>query len=495
MKSYITKPKSIRRSEIIEKEFSLSSADQRIIKINSNSKILKNLLLDVFKGEDMEESDFLNFPTNYKYLKTASLTSDNFILDESSSNCFEYISKNSYEKFSNNCRKINKYDIIYTSTGSNNKIGDCALSSKDLTHNFSSHIFKINPKEEINKFYLFSILKSSYCKEACDLEVPKAGIMRRGGKRFLNLKIPFPTTTNHQEPEKIEKLVSIITQNIIDKEEKINEKNKKIDELIEKELGENQKSENNFKYSYPKISEIKKESRLDTGIYKKEFKEIDFLIRNYEGGFDFIDENNIKGGNTPKKRIFDIGNLWLTPTDCKRGILKNKNLIKSESYNLDQDSLVIVNRSNVGETFLFKTEYFNIAHHNQGMYRVKINKDKYAYYVFILCFFNSFIFQQYINNLSTGSTFKEIRSDELSKKAPIPNFPESKQQKIAKEYYNKIDNNQNLTLDNYLELEKARNDQLGIFQLNMEIFSLREKLEDIIDKIINDKKIDINLNY
>jgi len=346
-----------------------------------------------------------------------------------------------------------------------------------------------------DKNYIFGVLRTKYFIEQTNL-ILNASMYPRMDKESLDqLKIPFPTINNHQEPEKIEKLVSIITQNIINKEEKINEKNKKIDELIEKELKENQKSGNNFKYSYPKISEIKKESRLDTGIYEREFKEIDFLIRNYEGGFDFIDENNIKGGNTPKKRIFDIGNLWLTPTDCKRGILKNKNLIKSESYNLDQDSLVIVNRSNVGETFLFKTEYFNIAHHNQGMYRVKINKDKYAYYVFILCFFNSFIFQQYINNLSTGSTFKEIRSDELSKKAPIPNFPESKQQEIAKEYYNKIDNNQNLNLDNYLELERQRNDQLGIFQLNMEIFTLREKLEDIIDKIINDQNIELNLNY
>ena len=77
----------------------------------------------------------------------------------------------------------------------------------------------------------------------------------------------------------------------------------------------------------------------------------------------------------------------------------------------------------------------------------------------------------------------------------IPNFPDSKQQEIAKEYYNKIDKNQNLTLENYLQKETARNQQIGIFQLNMEIFELREKLEDIIDKIINDQPINFDLNY
>ena len=57
------------------------------------------------------------------------------------------------------------------------------------------------------------------------------------------MPIPFPTTTNHLNPEKVEALVSLIVQNIIDKEEQIKIKNKQIDELIEKELRDNQKQE------------------------------------------------------------------------------------------------------------------------------------------------------------------------------------------------------------------------------------------------------------
>jgi hypothetical protein len=56
----------------------------------------------------------------------------------------------------------------------------------------------------------------------------------------------------------------------------IKAKNQKIDDLIESELKKNQNPKSNFKYSYPKISEIKQETRLDTGIYEREFKEIDF---------------------------------------------------------------------------------------------------------------------------------------------------------------------------------------------------------------------------
>jgi len=42
-----------------------------------------------------------------------------------------------------------------------------------------------------------------------------------------------------------------------------------------------------------------------------------------------------------------------------------------------------------------------------------------------------------------------------------------------------------------LEKEKARNEKLGIFQLNMEIFDLRETLENLVYKIVMEEKIKI----
>ena len=42
----------------------------------------------------------------------------------------------------------------------------------------------------------------------------------------------------------------------------------------------------------------------------------------------------------------------------------------------------------------------------------------------------------------------------------IPNFPEEKQQEIARQYYNKVEKNTDLTFENYLEKEKERNSKL-----------------------------------
>lgn len=67
---------------------------------------------------------------------------------------------------------------------------------------------------------------------------------------FNDLKIPFLTQKNNSNPEKVKELISLIMQNIIDKESQIKIKNKKIDKLIENELTENQKAEK-FEYQLP----------------------------------------------------------------------------------------------------------------------------------------------------------------------------------------------------------------------------------------------------
>ncbi len=86
MQSYVVKPTTIKKSQILKKEEIFSSTGYYQVTNNSNMHILSNLLNDVFNGEDMEEKDFLNFQTSSKYLKTASLTGDNYLLDEKTNN-------------------------------------------------------------------------------------------------------------------------------------------------------------------------------------------------------------------------------------------------------------------------------------------------------------------------------------------------------------------------------------------------------------------------
>lgn len=484
MKSYIIKPKSVKKSEIVSKYYSFLPSEHRKVEIfNKKQETIQNLVEFEDVGSQIDVQEYLTFDSRH-YLGTISCM-NSLIYDETRG---EKISPNIHKKSS---KKIKKGDVIISRNASLGKIAFVNNDSKIILNGGLSLL----RFQEKYKYYATAFFIVEYGAEYLTCLTSGGGTQQNAKRQnLLDVPVPFPTTTNHLNPEKVEALVSLIVQNIIHKEEQIKIKNKQIDELIEKELKENQKA-GNFSYKYPRISEIREETRLDSGLYEKEFKEIDFLIRNYNKNYSFIDEKEIQGGNTPKQRIFGKGNLWLTPTDCKKGILANKSLIKSQKYNLNDDYLVIVNRSNVAETVLFRKDIFKIGQHNQGMYRVKINKENYNYYLFILSWFNSSTFQKYIGDVATGATFKEIRIDDISKKSPIPNFPESKQQEIAKLYYNPLEKNKGLDLENYLEREHARNSEVGIFQLNMEIFSLREQLEDLVHKIVMEEKIELRFEY
>lgn len=492
MNSYILKPKSVRKSEIENKEYSLSGFSFRKINHkNSNIFLLKdeNILSKNIKGFESGSAEYINFSDNY-FVRISEMKDLDFTFD---------ISKDTKKirpvKNSNKTKLIKKGDICYQ-TASN--VGNICIYDNLAPAYYNSHIRKLEFKKD--KYYIFAILKSSFGREQADVAGSIKGVDNFREEYLLNTKIPFPTKNNHEEPQKIESLVSLITQNIINKEEQIKAKNQKIDELIEKELKENQKPQNSFKYSYPKISEIKQETRLDTGIYEREFKEIDFLIRNYGGGFFQIPFKNIKTGQTPKdyyypkeKKNNDVS-LWITPKNLNHNVLSQKLWIHTNNDSTLKDGDIIFgSRGTVGDLLFYDKQELGKSYINQSTSSIKIEGEKHKK-IYTLSYFSSSIFKIIVSKYIYKGTVPAITPDILTKFL-IPNFPNQKQQEIAKEYYNKIDKNQNLTLENYLQKETTRNHQIGIFQLNMEIFILREKLEEIIDKIINDLPIEINLNY
>ena len=74
--------------------------------------------------------------------------------------------------------------------------------------------------------------------------------------------------------------MSLLKDFTCDKFEMLSSENSNLKETI----NENQK-ENSFSYTYPRISEIKEERRLDTGLYEMEYKNFNFLVKNYAEGF------------------------------------------------------------------------------------------------------------------------------------------------------------------------------------------------------------------
>lgn len=496
--NYITKPKAIKKSDILNKEAIFSSFSYRYVNIkNENFLTLesrideKKFLIKNEKGFEPGSAEYIDFSENY-FIRISEMNDLDYTFTVSPS------TKKIIPPISG--KNILKDGDLCFQTASN--VGNvCFYRGPDAY--FNSHIRKLEFSKD--KYYIFGILKSEFGRSQVDIVGSIRGVDNFRLEYLLQTKIPFPTTKNNPNPENVEKLVSVLVQNLIHKEEQIKLKNKQIDKAIEKELHENQKSEK-FTYSYPKISEIKKETRLDTGLYEREFKEIDFLIKNYKGGVSNFEDLELVVSRGQNLQISNIGLSLYSDTKTNNNfysLLLSKNFgnrtIEGVSYLGTKKKLKTIKSGDI--IFSCRGEMGRAYYAPEEMGKTITNIDNVHIRSELESFQKIFIFEflgflkkhQIIDNIAcTGSgaaSFTQYQFDKLL----IPNFPELKQKEIAQLYYNKIEKSSDLDLDTYLEKEKSRNEKLGIFQLNMEIFELREKLENLVYKIVMEEKIEIIL--
>lgn len=486
MKNYIDKPLSTSKNNLLKNK-SLSPYNYRTIKYkNNNIKVLKELLQDNKKGHEPGSNNYIKVSSNY-FIRIGDMSDNDFIITQNEQTL-------KIKPPLTTKAILKKGDICYQ-TASN--VGNvCFYDGEDAYYN--SHIRKLSFNAD--KFYIFTMLKSSFCRNQVDIGGSIKGIDNFSENYLLNTLIPYPTTKNNNNPKDIEILISILTQNIIDKEEQIKFKNNLINEEIKKELVENQKSKSS-KYNYPKISELKNKNRLDTGLYEKNYKTNNSLIENYINGYFTIPVEKFKSGSTPPVRIFNgkkFDYKWVTPTDIEDyGFYRPvKKISMPSTCNLKKDAVLFINRTSkgkkgeyVGISCFYDYDYYNNGQHNQGIYRVEeFSKSQ---KLFIVAFMNSKIVRKICGNISIGSKMKEMKSYDFEKLI-FPKFSDIKKNSISKHYYNKVEKLNNVTIDNYLKIYKTRNKKLGIFQLNIELLELKETLEDLVHRIVMNESIDIN---
>ena len=497
MKNYSIELRTIKKSNILNKNFSLSSYNYKILNFRNNNIIpLKNIIYKEIKGFEPGSETYINFSKN-KFIRIQDLEIENFIFNENKKTQKINIKKISDKNLS---KKIQKGDLIYQ-TASN--IGNvCFYNGEEAFYN--SHLIKIKIKPIFNKYYIFAILKSNFNKNQVDIQGSIKGIDNFSKDILYNTIIPFPTKENNENPEDVENLISLIIQNIIDKEKKIKEKNQLIDDLIEKELLKNQK-ENIDIWNYPKITEIKKELRLDTGLYEKEFKKIYNKILNYKygnlnltkkNGFEITRGQNLQFSNIGTSIYRDIKKneqyykLILSKNIGKRKIknfsyIGNKNKLKE----IKNEDIIFSCRGEMGRSYLFNEIQEKMITNIDNVH-IRNKKLNFENKVFLFTFINFLKEKRILSYISCEGSGAPSFTQYQFNKICIPLFPEEIQKKISKEYYNKVE--KELNFENYLEKEEMRNSQLGISQLNIEIFHLKEILEDLIDRVIMNKRIEIN---
>lgn len=489
MSDFLIKPNSIRKSEILNKVFSLHPSEhKKIIIPNTNQKSIKQLIIEEGVGEQIDVNDYLRFNSQYT-LVTISNMHKCIIDTEQGENISPYI-------YNSSNKKLLKGDILISRNAS---LGKITLVNKEFNGILNGGISYLRLKEN-TKYYLFAFFLMDYGADYLTVLTSGGGTQKNAKRQnLLDLKIPFPTIQNHKNPDLIIKYISDLTKNLIDKEEQIEIKQSQIDSMVYKELNDNQSKK--FSYSIPKIKVLKKNNRLDSGLYTEKYQLENHLIENYKNGFSQISSDKFKSGSTPPIRIFNGSKFkyqWVTPTNINdEGFFRPEETISTpKPNNLNKDCILLINRTSkgkkgeyVGITCFYDYEYYGKGQHNQGLYRIEhLPKEE---LLFITAFMNSRIMRKICGNVSIGSKMKEMKSYDFAT-LKYPKFEKKLKETMGKFYYNtKIKDNTNF--QKYLESEKLRNIELGIYQLNIEILEIKNKLKNTIEKIINNEKIEIEL--
>lgn len=495
MSNYIHTPKTISYNDIVKCDFSLSSSRHKKFEIaNQNCKLVKEFLTHTLSRKDLGvevgSANYIGQSSHY-FLRTKALQ-DHSYLPEITPETALPIMPNSFVKMN-----LKAGDLIISK---DSNIGEIVILDKDYPNvMLSGALYKLPVSQY--KYYLLAMMKHAIFREQLDFIVPKGATIRHAKTLFLDCKIPMP----NENTENVIQFVENLTQAIVNKQRLIKERYQAILALIEKELLDNQK-DNTFSFNLPTIKEIENIGRLDTGLYSKEYKELDYFISNYKNKFSLLKDLGYKPLRGPNLAVSVIGYTYysahnisnkfyklIQPTD-----LSEYGTIKTERYFGNANNIPTLNKGDI----LFGAEgnigkvYINIEVNTKsitnfhGVSIVNKNIDL-PNKCFIACYIKWLRAKNYFKFYSTGGQGGSFGLEKIGN-IKVPKFPTEKQQQIAKLYHNPTTYDvKNATLDNFLVLDDEFNSQAGIYELDKTAKQLQIILNQAIENIINDKVVNI----
>lgn len=493
---YTTVPNYITFKDIQKQINSLSASQYKNVIIPNKSYLyVRDFLTRNLTRNDLgsEIGSFNYIPKSNKYFfRTKGLQSHSYIPDITSESLIPMNPK----AFLN--QNLKKGDIIISK---DSNIGEAIILDKDYPNiMLSSALYKLPTSNW--KYYLLAFLKHNCFREQIDYIVPKSSTIRHAKTLFLDCKVTIP----QKDKDNVIEYIEVLTKALIKKEIEIQKKHILINAVIENELFNNYEKEN-YKYEYPYFKELSQKSRIDTGLYSTTYKEIDFILKNYKNGYYNILAENISSGSTPKVRYISkyLSNLkytWITPTGINDlGIIDLSDRLNMKGINnIKKNSMLIINRTSkggigeyVGISSFYDVNLFGEGHHNQGIYRVINYSDEKL--IFMTCLINSKLYRKYSACASVGSKMKEIKISHFLQ-FPFPNFPNDLIKQIVKLYRNEnlFFGSNNLNITNYEEKDNIFNNDAGIMQLAYSANKIKVRLDEVIDQIINNQKVEISFN-
>ena len=145
MSNFLIKPTSIKKSDILNKVFSLHPSEHKKIDIrNRNLKSISKLVVAEGVGEQINVDEYLNFNSNYTLVTISNM--GKCIIDE---NQGERISPFIYK---DSTKKLSKGDVLVSRNAS---LGKITLVNKDFNGILNGGISYLKFKED-KKYYAFA---------------------------------------------------------------------------------------------------------------------------------------------------------------------------------------------------------------------------------------------------------------------------------------------------------------------------------------------------
>lgn len=498
MSNYIHTPKTINYNDIVECGFSLSSSQHKKFEItNQNYKLVKDFLTRALSRKDLGievgSANYIGQSSHY-FLRAKALQ-DHSYLPEITPETALPIMPSSFVKMN-----LKAGDLIISK---DSNIGEIVILDKDYPNMMLSGALYKLPVSQY-KYYLLAMMKHTIFREQLDFIVPKGAIIRHAKTFFLDCKIPMP----NKNVENVIQFVENLTQAIINKQRLIKERHQAILTLIEKELLDNQK-DNIFSFNLPMIKEIENVGRLDTNLYRINFKKLVFIIKNYIKGFKTIQELGFSLSRGQNLQISNIGNSIYSKKKHKNfytlilpKFISKYGTVDSIEYLGNAKCLKTLKKGDLifgaegfekGRSIVIIEEQEKVITNIHGI-TIQQKKHDANKAIFVKCILDYFRNKEIIDLYAVGGNGGSL-AQKYWDIIPFPDFPIEKQQEIAKLYHNPITYDvKNATLDNFITLDDEFNNQAGIYELDKTAKQLQSILNEVIESIIENKSVDMKFS-
>ena len=496
MNNYIDIPQHTTINEIIKKNYSLSATQYKTFCIkNKNCKLLAELLDRSLCRDDLgSEVGSENYvdSSNCFFIKTKALQPETMLLD---------VTKESYQPITPaSFVQMNlKAGDILISKDSN--VGEVAILDKDYQNAMLCGAIYRLPISKY-KYYILAMIKSELFRQQIDYLVPRGSTIRHGKTKFLECKIPFPNSIQ----EDTIRYVEVLIKAIIRKESKIQSLHKQILSKIHEELVNRQKDEK-FTFLPPTLNEILMLDRMDSCLYTHQFKEKEFLIRNYLYGTSTVRELGFNISRGQNLQISNIGKSVQTkekrPNYYKLILPKYISIygtVKKDEYLGNPNELKTLKVGDIifgaegnekGRSIAIIEDMDRTITNIHG---ITLNQKSHNMRkgVFVKLFLDYLRSQGMIDAYAVGGNGGSlaIKYWDFLK---FPNFPDEIEEEIVKIYHNSNStyDTSGCTLENFEEYDSLFNKEAGIYEIQKSLNHLQARLDKAIQNIANDYEVNI----